>query len=57
MESPANRAAYWPGGIPAYIRCHPEPIEDGMMEEVKGWQLFIEVRAGQLTERQICAEL
>jgi len=35
---------YWPGGIPAHIRAHPEPVDFSIVEEeVRGWQLFVEV--------------
>ena len=35
---------YWPGGIPAHIQTHPEPIDLSVVEEeVRGWQLFVEV--------------
>jgi hypothetical protein len=35
----------WPGGIPLHIRCHDNPVLgiDAFKEEVKGWQLFLEV--------------
>ncbi|KAF7533982.1 hypothetical protein G7054_g6620 [Neopestalotiopsis clavispora] len=39
MTDPAK---YWPGGIPAHVLCHDEPIEEGLDEECKGWQLFLE---------------
>ncbi|KAK6070441.1 hypothetical protein SCUP234_09807 [Seiridium cupressi] len=38
----ADPAKYWPGGIPVHVRCHDEPIEEGLDEECKGWQLFLE---------------
>lgn len=38
-----DTAKFWPGGIPAYIRCHNEPIKEGLDEEIKGWQLYIDV--------------
>lgn len=34
----------WPGGIPAHVKFHPEPIDsDDVKEEIKGWQLFVKV--------------
>ncbi|ETS79023.1 hypothetical protein PFICI_08876 [Pestalotiopsis fici W106-1] len=41
----ADPAKYWPGGIPAHIRCHGEPITERLDEECKGWQLFLEESA------------
>ncbi|KAH8647374.1 hypothetical protein BX600DRAFT_555578 [Xylariales sp. PMI_506] len=46
MTDPAK---YWPGGIPAHILCHDEPIVEGLAEECKGWQLLLEENA-QLRE-------
>jgi hypothetical protein len=39
----AEPARYWPGGIPENVRFHPEPIIGPLKEEIKGWQLFLEV--------------
>ena len=48
----ADPEKYWPGGIPSHVRCHDHPVPDpdasdeevtDFEEEVKGWQLFLEV--------------
>lgn len=34
---------YWPGGIPAHIRCHPQPIPRQQLDdEIQGWLLFLD---------------
>lgn len=39
----ANSLMYWPGGVPENVRFHPQPILTSLRDEVKGWQLFLEV--------------
>jgi len=41
----ADPAKYWPGGFPSHVQCHDERIANlaAFKEEVKGWQLFLEV--------------
>ncbi|ETS74713.1 hypothetical protein PFICI_13197 [Pestalotiopsis fici W106-1] len=42
MSNPLN---YWPGGIPAHIRCHPGIITGLWSNTVKGWLLFLKEHA------------
>ncbi|KAL5344414.1 hypothetical protein ACLOAV_010674 [Pseudogymnoascus australis] len=38
----ADIEKYWPGGIPSTVRCHDNPFDDFDLEDLKGWQLFLE---------------
>ncbi|KAI1344210.1 hypothetical protein F5Y15DRAFT_365855 [Xylariaceae sp. FL0016] len=42
MTDPAR---YWPGGIPACIQFHPEPILSAYENHAKAWQLFLQENA------------
>ncbi|KAF7533587.1 hypothetical protein G7054_g6941 [Neopestalotiopsis clavispora] len=46
-----NTHKYWPGGIPAHVRFHEEPIYDSLKEHTKAWQLFLEENAVECTPK------
>lgn len=48
---------YWPGGIPAHVRCHAQPIPWQQLDnEIQGWLLFLDVSRVQEDYYKICRE-
>lgn len=49
---------YWPGGIPAHIRCHEHPIPwQQFDDEIQGWLLYLDVSVARCCRDKILADI